>query len=290
MSSPTQARLRKAGRRLGLHLAALLAGAFILAPFAWLVISSIAGPSDLLERPLRWWPAHAGLGRYLTVLTTTDVNSAAYTFRRALINSSAVAFGTTVLSLVTGVPAGYVLARSRFRGRQALTIFFLSTYLLPPIALIVALYVILSLLGQRDSVVGLILVYSSFVTPFVVWIMRGYFTAVPVEIEEAARIDGCSRFETFWRVGLPLATPGLVTTIIFAILLAWDEFFYALILTSSLRAKTISVAIAEFSGQHMIDYGMIATGGVMAALPPVIIALILQKYIVQGLTAGAVKG
>lgn len=283
-------RISKHLRPLGLYLAALLVAAFILAPFAWLVISSVATGSDLLAKPLRWWPEHASFSRYIAILTTGDLRSPAYTFRQALWNSVRVALGTTLLSVGAGVPAGYALARSRFRGRRPLTLFFLSTYMLPPVALIVALYVILSKLGLRDTVSGLVLVYSSFITPFVVWIMRGYFVTIPTEIEEAARIDGCSRFQTFYRIGLPLALPGLATTVIFSVLLAWDEFFYALILTSSLKAKTIPVAIAEFSGQHMVDYGMIAAGGVLAALPPVLIALFLQKYIVQGLAAGAVKG
>jgi len=286
----TRPKVGKIIRRVGLYLAAILTALFVLAPFAWLVISSVAPEADLLKTPLSWWPEHASFSRYVTILTTTDINSSAYTFRRALWNSSQIAFGTTLLSLVVGVPAAYALARSRFRGRRVLTLFFLATYMLPAIALIVPLYLILSHIGLRDSILGLVLVYSSFVTPFVVWIMRGYFAAIPVEIEEAARIDGCSRIQTFFRVGLPLSLPGLATTVIFAVLLAWDEFFYALILTSSLHAKTISVAIAEFSGQHMIDYGMMATGGVLASLPPVILAFILQRYIISGLAAGAVKG
>ena len=277
-------------RPLGLYLAALLVAVFVLAPFIWLIISSVASGTDLLAKPLHWWPQHASLSRYVTILTTADLHSPAYTFRQALWNSARVSLGATALSLGVGVPAGYALARSSWKGRRALTLFFLSTYMLPPIALIVALYVILGKLGLRDSAGGLVLVYSSFITPFVVWIMRGYFVTIPEEIEEAARIDGCTRFETFYRMALPLSLPGLVTTVIFAVLLAWDEFFYALILTSSLKSKTIPVAIAEFSGQHMVDYGMIAAGGVLAALPPVLLALVLQKYIVKGLAAGAVKG
>jgi multiple sugar transport system permease protein len=277
-------------RQTGLYLGAVAVALFVLAPFLWLFISSMASGADLLAKPLHWWPQHASFSRYVEILTSMNKNSAAYTFRQALWNSTRLALFTTVLCVGVGVPAGYALARSHSRWRRGMTLFFLSTYMLPPIALIVPLYVILSALGKRDSIIGLMLVYASFITPYVVWIMRGYFASIPGEIEEAARIDGCSRYGTFWRIGLPLAKPGLVTTVIFSVLLAWDEFFYALILTSSLQAKTIPVAIAEFSGQHMVDYGMIAAGGVLAALPPVIIALALQKYIVQGLAAGAVKG
>ncbi len=277
-------------RLVALYGGALLTAVFVLAPFVWLFISSVASNADLLSRPLHWWPQHATLQRYLTILTTTDMNSAAYTFRIALWNSLRLAAGATVLSLAVGVPAAYALARIGVRWGRVATFFFLATYMLPPIALIVALYIILGSLHLRDTVSGLVLVYTSFIAPYVIWIMRGYFLSIPTEIEEAAFVDGCSRFDTFWRIALPLSLPGLVTTVIFAVLMAWDEFFYAMILTSSLAAKTIPVAIAEFSGQHMVDYGLVAAGGVLAALPPVLIALLLQRYIIQGLVAGAVKG
>lgn len=282
--------MRKLVARLALYLAALAVAAFVLAPFAWLVISSIASGADLLSRPLRWWPEHASFERYWTIFTSTDTGAPAYTFRHAIWNSTRVGAYATLVSLGVGIPAAYALARFRFRGRRALTLLFLGSYMLPPIALVVALYLLLGQLRLRDTVGGLALVYSSFITPYVIWIMRGYFLAIPPELEEAARVDGCSRFGAFLRVALPLARPGIVTTVIFAVLTAWDEFLYALILTSSVRAKPIPVAIAEFSGQHMIDYGMIAAGGVLAALPPVFLSLVLQRHIIRGLTAGAVKG
>lgn len=272
------------------YLAAAAVALWVLAPFAWLVISSVAAEADLLAQPLRWWPQHASLERYRIIFTSTDPGGAAYAFRHAMGNSVRVAALTTAIALLTGVPAAYALARFRFRGREALVMALLGTYMLPPIALVVPLYLILGRMGLRDTIPGLALVYASFVTPYVVWIMRGYFQVIPEELEEAARVDGCSRLGAFARVALPLAGPGLVTTAIFAALMAWDEFLYGLILTSSVDAKPIPVAIAEFSGQHMVDYGMIAAGGVLAALPPVLASLVLQRSIIRGLTAGAVKG
>jgi len=276
--------------QLGLYAAAAAVAVFVLAPFAWLVISSVASSADLLSKPLHWWPQNASLARYWAIFTSTDTGAAAYTFRHALWNSIRVAALSTFIAMVTGVPAAYALARFRFRGRSLLTLTFLGSYMLPPIALTIALYLILGILGLRDTVLGLSLVYSSFVTPYVVWVMRGAFSAIPVELEEAAWVDGASRFGAFRRIALPLTRPGLVTTVILAVLTAWDEFLYALILTSSIRAKTVPVAIAEFTGQHHIDYGMIAAGGVLAALPPVLVALFLQHLIIRGITAGAVKG
>jgi multiple sugar transport system permease protein len=167
---------------------------------------------------------------------------------------------------------------------------FLSTYMLPPIAILISLYLTMVQLHLLDTRLGLILVYCSFITPFVLWIMSGYFRSIPRDLEDAARIDGCSRVGALFRVVLPLARPGLLATGLFGFLLAWDEFLYALVFTSSLSSKTIPVAIAEFTGRHAVDFGMMATGGVLASLPPLVIAFVFQRYIVGGLASGAVKG
>jgi multiple sugar transport system permease protein len=140
-----------------------------------------------------------------------------------------------------------------------------------------------------DTKRGLILTYCSIVTPFCLWTMSNYFLGLPPELEEAARIDGCSRLGALVRVVLPLAKPGIFATAMFGFLLAWDEFLYSLTFTSSTTAKTIPVAIAEFTGKFSSDFGLIAAGGVLATVPPVLLALVFQRYIVGGLTAGAVK-
>jgi multiple sugar transport system permease protein len=141
-----------------------------------------------------------------------------------------------------------------------------------------------------DNRLSLILVYSSFVTPFVIWLMRGYFENISTELDDAARVDGCSRIGALWRVIIPVSLPGLFSTALLAFLLCWDEFFYALILTQTDAAKTLPVAINDFIGRHSVDFGMLSAGGLIAALPPVLIALVFQRYIVSGLTAGSVKG
>ena len=300
-SSFTEHRARAAGgrpwprtartlERAFLYVAAIAVAVAIMAPFLWLVISSVASGADLLARPLRWLPTHASFDRYVKIFTSMQPGESAFTFRHALVNSVKVAAGSVGISMAVGVFAAYAFARLRFVGRNALALLFLTTYMLPPIALVIPLYLIMGHLHLRDTVSGLVLIYCSFITPYVIWIMKGYFEAIPVELEEAAMVDGASRIGSLFRVILPLSAPGLVTTFIFSLLLAWDEFLYALIMTSSVNAKTIPVAIAEFSGAHMIDYGMMAAGGVLAALPPVLITLILQKQIISGLTAGAVKG
>jgi len=141
-----------------------------------------------------------------------------------------------------------------------------------------------------DTKLGLIVVYCSFTTPFVLWTMGNYFQTIPMELEEAAQVDGCTRVGALVRVILPIARPGLLSTMLLAFLIAWDEFLYALIFTSTDRAKTIPVAIAEFTGRYSTDFGLQAAGGLLAAVPPVLLAVAFQRHIVGGLSAGAVKG
>ncbi|MCL2803250.1 MAG: carbohydrate ABC transporter permease [Micrococcales bacterium] len=268
-----------------LHLAALFTALAILAPFAWMVLASFQTQVDLVTRPLPWWPSRFYPDRYVNIFTQASGED----FRAALRNSMVVASAVVAISMVVGTLGGYAFARLRFRFRRTVLMTFLFTYMLPQIALLVPLYMILANLGLLDTLPGLILVDCSLVVPFVLWILSNYFLTVPLEIEESAWIDGTSRLGALWRVVLPSARPGLLAAAMFAFLLAWDEFMYALIFTSSNASKTVPVAIAEFSGRYSTDFGLVAAGGVLAALPPVILAAIFQRYVASGLVAGAVK-
>jgi multiple sugar transport system permease protein len=273
-----------------LYAAMLIALVVVLAPFAWLLISSVAAPVDLLRRPLQWIPSHIGFDRFAQLTFGSSPDDTAQGFRSAVVNSMVIASTVTVVSLVAGTLAAYAFARLRFPGRGWLVLAFMATYMLPPIALILPLYQIMNLLHLRDTPLALIIVYSSFVTPFVIWIMRGYIATISSDLDDAARIDGCSRLGVLWRVIVPVAVPGLLSTGLLAFLMAWDEFLYALILTQTNAAKTLPVAINDFIGRFGVDFGLLATGGVIAALPPVLIAFVFQRYIVAGLTTGGVKG
>jgi len=276
--------------RTGLYVAMIATLVCILAPFVWLAISSISSQADLITIPLQWIPAHPTLSRLeaLTFGSTTD--DSALAFRAALGNSLVVVGSTTAIAMVTGTVAAYAFARLHFWGSNRLVYVFLATYMLPPIALILPVYEFLSGIGLLDTRIALIAVYSGFVTPFVVWLMRGYFEGVSTDLDDAARVDGCSRLGALWRVILPVSLPGLFSTAVLAFLLCWDEFFYALILTQTSASQTLPVAINDFIGRHSTDFGMLAAGGLIAALPPVVIAFVCQRYIVSGLTAGSVKG
>jgi multiple sugar transport system permease protein len=260
-----------------------------LAPFAWLLIASLSSQADLLSLPLRWIPHHLSFSRYDQIFSSHGGTIFA-NFRSSLINSLIVASATVAISVTVGVFGAYAYARLRFRLARTSLLLFLSTYMVPPIALVIPLYLIMARLHLLNTRLGLILVYCTFATPFVLWTMGNYFQTIPRDLEDAARIDGCSRIGALFRVILPLARPGLLATMLFAFLIAWDEFLYALIFTSTTASKTIPVAIAEFTGRFGTDFGLQAAGGILASLPPVLIALVFQRYIVGGLAAGAVKG
>jgi multiple sugar transport system permease protein len=275
--------------RIFIHCAALFVSLIILAPFAWLLIASLASEAELLKVPLSWIPSHLSFSRYSQIFTAPGGTIFA-NFRASLLNSVIIASSTVAISMTVGVFGAYALARVRFRGSRAALLVFLSTYMVPPIALVIPLYLIMVRLHLLNTRLGLIIVYCTFATPFVLWIMGNYFQTIPRDLEDAARIDGCSRIGALFRVILPLARPGLISTMLFAFLIAWDEFLYALIFTSTTAAKTIPVAIAEFTGRYTTDFGLQAAGGLLAALPPVLIAVVFQRYIVGGLASGAVKG
>jgi multiple sugar transport system permease protein len=281
---------RRRAQRTFLYLAMAIALIAILAPFVWLLISSVAAPVDLIAKPLQWIPQHISFDRFIELTVGGAGNDQAQGFKSAMWNSTVIATAVTALSLVVGTLAAYAFARLRFPGRSWLILLFMATYMLPPIALILPLYQIAGALGLRDTQLGLIIIYSSFVTPFVIWIMRGYIAAIPSDLDDAARVDGCSRLGTLIKVIVPISWPGLASTALLAFLMAWDEFLYALIMTSSNASKTLPVALNDFIGRYGLDFGLLATGGVIAALPPLAIAFIFQRHIVAGLTSGGVKG
>lgn len=267
---------------------ALVVVFFTLAPFSWLFISSISHQKDVTTVPLKWMPNEVTFGRYIEIFANPN-NEIAYAFKVAMGNSLMIAIFVTLISLLVGGLAAYAFARLQFRFRQPMIYLFLFTYMIPSVVIVIPLYLLLSQIGLLDTKMTLILLDLTFVIPFVIWVMQSYFGSFSKSFEESAAIDGCNRFQTLWYIVLPIVRPGLIATAILSFLLSWDEFFFSLLFTSSLEAKTISVAIAEFSGKNAVDYGLIATGGILASLPPLLIAILFQKYLVQGMTSGGVK-
>jgi arabinogalactan oligomer / maltooligosaccharide transport system permease protein len=211
-------------------------------------------------------------------------------FLRHTVNSIVVALATTVVGVAISCTAAYALSRFRFPGRKAGLTTFLVVQMFPATLLLLPLYVILNKLGLLNSITGLVLVYSTTAIPFCVWTLKGYFDSLPRELEEAARIDGASTWMIFRRIMLPLARPGLAVTALFSFMTAWNEFIMASTFMTDERRFTLPVLIQSSVGQYSADWGLFAAGAVVTSLPVMIAFYVLQKYLVGGLTAGAVKG
>ena len=267
----------------------LLLAILILAPIVWMFLSSIMQSVDLTAKPLKLVPDTVTFERYRQIFRSINTSDPAYVFRIALKNSFIIAVLVTILSLIIGTLAGYAFAHLNFRGKGSLMMLILFTYMLPPAALILPLYRIYDSLHLLDKKMPLAVLYLSFIIPFVIWVMQDFFGSISKSYEEAAQVDGATRLQTLIYIFLPVARPGAVATGILAFLMSWDEFFYALIFTSSLSSKTMTIAIEEFNGKFTIDYGMISVAGILGSLIPVLIAILFQKYIVMGMTAGGVK-
>jgi multiple sugar transport system permease protein len=211
-----------------------------------------------------------------------------YDFSHFIQNSAIAAVSSTAVAVIFGAPAAYTLARFRFKARSNLAFWILSLRMTPPIAAIIPLFILLRTFQLLDTLQGLILVYTTFNLPFVIWLMRGFFEDLPIELEESAMVEGCSRYGAFFRVALVLASPGLAAAAIFTFLFTWNEFLFALILTGT-SARTMPVAVQLFMRETGIDWGHMCAAAVVMMVPMLIFTLFIKRYLVRGLTFGAVK-
>jgi multiple sugar transport system permease protein len=282
---------RKLINKLFLFLLTIPVLLFIFLPLLWLFNASLSTQVELFSVPPHWFPQHPILQNYLDIFFPSQAaSSVPRTYAVSLLNSIKVASAVTIICLVIGSFAAYALVRIPFGFNRRIQLGILGTRMIPEISLVLPLFIIASSLHLINKPIVLILTYMSFALPFAIWMMAAFFQTVPIELEDAARIDGCNRLGILFRVVIPISVPGLISTAMFVFLLAWDEFFYALIFTNTLAAKTVPVAIAEFVGRYAVNITGMMAGGILAAVPPVVLALIFQRYIVSGLTAGAVKG
>lgn len=257
---------------------------YTIFPFFWAVISSIKPNEELFSTPVTYWPSAINLTFYQFVLANGD-------FLLALRNSVIVSVSVVLISLVLGSLAAYAMGRLKFRGRTPVLYLILSMTMFPQIAILGSLFQMISTAGLFDRLPALIIAYLTFTLPFTVWVLANFFKAMPGELEEAAMVDGATPFQAFYKILLPLAAPGLVTTGLLAFIAAWNEYLYALTFTQT-RARTVQPAIASFSGntQFELPWGNILAASVLVTLPLVVLVLIFQRKILAGLTAGAVKG
>lgn len=277
-----------------LVLGGMLVAIYILAPFCWLLLTSFMHEQEALSVPPQWIPRHPTLANYLSFLHPSQTRAlvgsrALEETLPGLVNSLIAASGTAIVNLVLGTLAGYSLARLNFRGRGPLLGLYIGSRMIPGIALIVPLYLTIQTYGLLDNLSALIGTYVTFTLPFTIWLLKNYFQSVPRSLEEAALIDGCNWLQMVWKVLLPAARPGLVAAAMFAFMTAWNDYLFAVILTSTTASKTLPVVVAGFATDVTTERTLMATGGVIAIVPPLLLAFIFQRLIVQGLTSGAVK-
>lgn len=257
---------------------------YTLFPFVWAILSSIKPSAELFKTPVDYWPSDINTSFYSFVLRDD-------TFLRALRNSVIVSVTTVLIALVLGSFCAYAMGRMKFRGRTVVLYLILSMTMFPQIAILGSLFQMVRSANLFDRLPALIIAYLTFTLPFTVWVLANFFKAMPGELEEAALVDGATPFQAFYKILLPLAAPGLVTTGLLAFIAAWNEFLYALTFTQT-RARTVQPAIASFSGntQFELPWGNIVAASVTVTIPLVVLVLIFQRKILAGLTAGAVKG
>ncbi|GAC1340356.1 MAG: carbohydrate ABC transporter permease [Acetobacteraceae bacterium] len=289
-----------------LALASILLLAYALGPVCWLLSSSLQSEREIVSVPPHWIPdaptlrnfeaiVATGLGQPLPTAGADPASggfipSTAANLLPAMVNSLIVAVTIVILNLLVAVPAAYAMAKVRFRGRQAALYGILATRVVPDIALVVPFFLVIRRLGLLDTLLSLIVTYLAVTVPFSVFILTSFFEQLPDDLDKAARVDGCSRVQVLLRVFLPLARPALVAVGLFAFLASWNEFLLALMFTQTAASQTLPIIVASFTSDFTVSFSFLNAAGVLAVLPPVVLAVVFERHIVSGLTAGAVKG
>lgn len=258
-----------------------------LIPLYWTLNLSLQSDAEVGSRPAHYLPPHPGLTNYRALLTAPG--SVADSVRRSAVNIFVECGAATVVTVALATLAAYAFARMRFRGRNVVFYGVLATMALPAYATLIPLYRIMSGLGLVNTYTGIVLVYVSGFLPLATWILHNYMASLPLSIEEAAQVDGASRLAVLWRIVLPLARPGIISTTIISFLFAWGQFLFPLVLSSDIATQPLTVVIASLQGRHEVPYSLLSAAGVLAILVPAAIAVALNRYLVSGLLTGSVK-
>jgi multiple sugar transport system permease protein len=267
---------------LGTELPLLAILVFGVLPWLWMVLSSFRPESDLTRTPLRLLPTQLTLANHIALLSRTS-------FLGNLRDSLVVATGAVLTGLLLALPAAYAFARFRFRGRQTLRLGFLLINMFPLVMLILPLFVVMRTLGLLDTYWALIAGHATFTLPFAIWLLTSYISGIPIDLDQAAMIDGATRLQALRMVILPLALPGVVAVGVYLFIASWNEYLFALMLAGQ-RVRTVTVALQLFIGENEIQWGLLMAGGTLVTLPVTMLFLAAQKHFVGGLTGGAVKG
>lgn len=273
----------------------LLIALYLALPVVWLLRTSLMPEIDVMSVPPRIAPERLSFEAFALLLNLAPTRpligvQEIYEVLPSLGNSALIAVSVALLNLLLGSPAAYALARLRFPGSQPLLLLYVLTRMVPLVALMIPLYLVIRSAQLLDTRTALIATHTALTLPFSVWLLKEYFATVPRDLEDAARVDRCNWLRMMVHVLLPVTAPGLVAAAMFAFMFSWNEFLFALLFTNTLASKTVPVAVAGFISDLSLPRTVVAAAGVLAALPPVIGALILQRQITQGLVAGAVKG
>lgn len=275
-------RSRRVGNVLS-YVGMLLFVGFAMFPIVWAFLVSIKPESEIVAAEITYWPRDITFDNYIAIWTRSN-------FPTLIINSAVVTLLTVAICTVIGTLAAYALSRYRFRGRTGLMLGYLVVRMFPAVMIIIPLFIVLRGFGLLDSRLGLALAYTTFLLPVFIWMMKAYLDAVPSEIEEAARVDGASRIGAMVRIVLPLVLPGLVATAVFVAIGAWNEYLIALMMTTSTGSRTWPVGLQLMVGEFQLPWGSLAAGGMISIVPVVLMFVLVQRVMVAGLTAGAVKG
>lgn len=280
-------KVKKTGEIFGHYLSLMIISAFVLLPYYWMVVTAVKPTEEVMVSPATLLPSRISLDNFSRVWQSIPLGS-------YMKNSLVVSVAVTAVSVVFATLCGYSISRYiRRRAQKVSLVLMLCTQLIPGIVTMISLYFIMFNMGMTNTYRGLIIAYTVWAVPFCTLMIKGYFdTAIPREIEESARVDGCSQFGTFFRICLPISVPGIISTAIFAFILAWNEYMWASILLSGNKLKPVSVGVYDFIGQYGANtkLALTMTAGIFITLPAVIIFAFLQKYLISGLAAGAVKG
>lgn len=279
-------RSRKARRRVQnavCYVLVLLITIFAVFPILWTFLTSLKPEADIVTARPYYIPPRVTFDNYEAIWTRSN-------FPTLILNSAITTGITVVICLLIGTLASYAIARYRFRGRRELMLFYLVVRMFPAVMIIVPLFILMRNVGLLDSRLGLALAYTTFLLPVFIWMMKGFFDGVPHELEEAARIDGASRLTAMVRIVLPLVVSGLVATAVFVAIGAWNEYLFALMLTTSTGSRTWPVGLQLMVGEFQLPWGALSAGGIISIVPVMLLFALVQRAMVRGLTSGAVKG
>jgi multiple sugar transport system permease protein len=271
--------------RLGVFIAMVI----LVVPGAWVVLTAFRHNIEILARPAVWIPQRLTLHNFQGIFGLLDTQQglpvASY-----FVNSLVISITSTIVAIAVGMMGGYAFARFRFKGKGALFLGFMLSRTVPGVALSLPLFIIWARIGLIDTSLGMILVYMSINIPFTIWLTDGFFRQIPVDLGEAAQIDGCTRWQAFWRVEFPLARAGLASAAIFAFLTSWNEYALASQLTRTTASKTMPVGLMDFTAQFTVDWAGMSAMAVLIIIPALVLTFIVQKHLIAGLTFGGVKG